>query len=71
MSKLALKDFKRFWLNNYIEQYKESDVKGRKEIKNNVYKNTNLTDDEKDQIWETIIEFGLVLQDLKKTIGFK
>ena len=71
MSKKALEEFKEFWLQNYIEQYKKSDAKGRKEIRNNVYRNTNLTEKEKDEIFETIVTYGLIMEDLKETKGFK
>ena len=58
MSKQVYDDFRKTWLKQYIEQYKKGDKKTRRIIKDNVYKNTGLTEDEKDRIWETIIVFG-------------
>lgn len=58
MSKKEYDDFRRFWLKQYIDQYKKGDRKTRRAIKDNVYKNTGLTENEKDLIWETIIRFG-------------
>ncbi len=58
MSKQVFKDFKKFWLSNYIKQYKEGDRKTRKAIKDNIYKNINLTEREKDKIWEDIVFRG-------------
>lgn len=62
MSRQALKDFKREWLKTYIEQYKTGDKKTRKAIKDNIYKNINLTENEKDEIFETIVRFGLEME---------
>ena len=59
MSRKEYIKWRQVWLNNYIKQYKEADSKGRREIRNNVYKNINLTEDEKDRIFETITRFGL------------
>lgn len=61
MSKEAFKDFKRFWLNTYIKQYKEGDKKVRREIKENIYKQVKLTEEEKDRIWEEIVNRGGIL----------
>ena len=61
MSKEAFKDFKRFWLNTYIKQYKEGNRKVRRSIKENIYKQIKLTDDEKDKLWEEIVNRGGVL----------
>lgn len=61
MSKEAFKDFKRFWLNTYIKQYKEGDKKVRREIKENVYKQVKLTEEEKDKLWEEIVNRGGIL----------
>lgn len=61
MSKEAFKDFKRFWLNTYIKQYKEGNKKARREIKENVYKQVKLTEEEKDKLWEEIVNRGGVL----------
>ena len=55
MNKQALRDFKRFWLKNYIGQYKALTVKERRLLKERLYKTTNLTDNEKDKIGETIV----------------
>ena len=61
MSKEAFKDFKRFWLNTYIKQYKEGNKQIRREIKENIYKQVKLTEEEKDRIWEEIVNRGGVL----------
>lgn len=63
MSKKVYDDFRRIWLKQYIEQYKKGDRKTRTEIKRNVYKNTGLTENEKDMIWEAIIRFGFLNSD--------
>lgn len=63
MSKKVYDDFRRIWLKQYIEQYKKGDRKARTEIKRNVYKNTGLTENEKDMIWEAIIRFGFLNSD--------
>lgn len=63
MSKQAFIDFKKFWLSNYIKQYKEGDRKLRKELRNNIYRNINLTEDEKDKLWEEIVNRGLENDD--------
>lgn len=63
MSKKEYDEFRRFWLKQYIEQYKEGNREERRAIKKNVYKNTGLTADEKDRIWETIIQFGYLNND--------
>lgn len=48
--------FKEFWLEVYKEQYSVADIKQKREIKNNIYKNINLTEDQKDKIWMLIVE---------------
>lgn len=58
MSKQALRDFKKVWLNTYIKQYKEGNREERRSIKRNIYKNINLTEDEKDNLWELIVMIG-------------
>lgn len=58
MGRTQLKEFKKYWLKNYIEQYKNGNNIAKREIKNNLYKNINLSDDEKDEIWELIVRFG-------------
>ena len=50
MSRQALRDFKKVWLNTYIKQYKEGNREERRAIKRNVYKNINLTENEKDEV---------------------
>ena len=60
MSRQALKDFKKVWLNTYIKQYKEGNRKERG-IKRNIYNNINLTEDEKDSLWELIVQRGGIL----------
>ena len=59
MSRQALKDFKDVWLNTYIKQYKEGNREERRAIKRNIYKNINLTENEKDEVWELIVMIGL------------
>lgn len=61
MSKQALKDFKKIWLNTYIKQYKEGNREERRAIKRNIYKNVNLTEQQKDAIWELIVQRGGIL----------
>ena len=63
MSKQVYDDFRKTWLKQYIEQYKKGDKKTRRAIKDNVYKNTGLTENEKDLIWETIIRLGFLNSD--------
>ena len=55
MSKQAYNDFRENWLHTYIQQYKKGNKKERTEIKRNLYKNINLTEEEKDKIWSIII----------------
>ena len=61
MSKEAFKDFKRFWLNTYIKQYKEGSKQTRREIKENIYKQVKLTEEEKDKLWEEVVNRGGIL----------
>lgn len=61
MSKEAFKDFKRFWLNTYIKQYKEGNKQIRRAIKENIYKQIKLTEEEKDKIWEEVVNRGGIL----------
>ena len=61
MSKQALKDFKKVWLNTYIKQYKEGNREERRAIKRNIYKKINLTEQQKDAIWELIVQRGGIL----------
>ena len=61
MSKQALKDFKKVWLNTYIKQYKEGNREERRAIKRNIYNNINLTEQQKDAIWELIVQRGGIL----------
>ena len=61
MSRQALKDFKKVWLNTYIKQYKEENREERRAIKRNIYKNINLTEQQKDAIWELIVQRGGIL----------
>ena len=55
MSRQALRDFKKVWLNTYIKQYKEGNREERRAIKRNIYNNINLTENEKDSLWELIV----------------
>ena len=61
MSRQALKDFKKVWLNTYIKQYKEGNREERRSIKRNIYNNINLTEQQKDAIWELIVQRGGIL----------
>lgn len=61
MSRQALKDFKKVWLNTYIKQYKEGNREERRAIKRNIYKNINLTEQQKAAIWELIVQRGGIL----------
>lgn len=61
MSRQALKDFKKVWLNTYIKQYKEGNREERIAIKRNIYNNINLTEQQKDAIWELIVQRGGIL----------
>lgn len=61
MSRQALKEFKKVWLNTYIKQYKEGNREERRAIKRNIYKNINLTEQQKDAIWELIVQRGGIL----------
>ena len=58
MSKKSYSEFRKFWLKNYIEQYKNGTRESRKELKENIYKNINLTEDEKDKIWEEVLRWN-------------
>lgn len=61
MSRQALKDFKKVWLNTYIKQYKERNREERRSIKRNIYNNINLKGNEKDSLWELIVQRGGIL----------
>lgn len=61
MSRQALKDFKKVWLNTYIKQYKEGNREERRSIKRNIYNNINLKGNEKDSLWELIVQRGGIL----------
>lgn len=61
MSKESYKDFKKTWLLVYINQYKTGDNKTRRAIKNNIYKNIHLTENEKDKLWEEMVNRGGIL----------
>ena len=56
MSSEQFGKFKECWLEVYKEQYSVADLKQKREIKNNIYKNINLTEDQKDKIWMLIVE---------------
>lgn len=53
--KTYYEDFKDHWLSTYIKQYKESNNDQKRAIKDNIYKNIQLTDKEKNDIWANII----------------
>lgn len=61
MSRQASKDFKKVWLNTYIKQYKEGNREEIRAIKRNIYNNINLTENEKDSLWELIVQRGGIL----------
>ena len=61
MSKQALRDFKKVWLNTYIKQYKAGNREERRAIKRNIYNNINLTENEKDSLCELIVQRGGIL----------
>lgn len=61
MCKNSYKDFKKTWLLTYIKQYKQGDCKTRRAIKDNIYKNIYLTENEKDKLWEEIVNRGGIL----------
>lgn len=61
MSKESYKDFKKTWLLSYINQYKTGDNKTRRAIKDNIYKIIHLTENEKDKLWEEIVNRGGIL----------
>lgn len=56
MSKIYCQQFSDFWARTYANQFKNSNNYAQKKvIKENLYKNIHMTDDEKDEIWEKII----------------
>ena len=55
MSKAFFRKFKKMWSESYAKQFSEATNEEKREIKNNVYKNINMTDDEKDEIWQRIM----------------
>ena len=61
MCKNSYKDFKKTWLLTYIKQNKQGDCKTRRAIKDNIYKNIHLTENEKDKLWEEIVNRGGIL----------
>ena len=61
MSKESYKDFKKTWLLDYINQYRTGDNKTRRAIKDNIYKIIHLTENEKDKLWEEIVNRGGIL----------
>lgn len=61
MCKNSYKDFKKTCLLTYIRQYKQGDSKTRRAIKDNIYKNIYLTENEKDKLWEEIVNRGGIL----------
>lgn len=51
--------FKKNWCEIYSKQFNEANsITEKKKIKNNVYKNINLTEKEKDEVWELIMMFS-------------
>lgn len=61
MSSSRYKDLKKEWLQTYIQQYKKGDRKTRRAIKENIYKNTSMTETEKDKLWNEIVLRGGIL----------
>ena len=59
MSKSALEDFKKNWLQQYVDQYKKGSREERRAIKDNLYKNTGMTENEKNYIWGIIMRHFL------------
>lgn len=55
------KDFKKYWLSNYIEQYANSNNKEKRVIKENLYKNINLKESQKDYLWQEIVRRSIDL----------
>ncbi len=54
-------DFKKYWLNNYIKQYATSNNKEKRAIKENLYKNINLKESQKDHLWQEIVRRSIDL----------
>lgn len=61
MNELYYKDFKKYWLNNYIKQYVISNNKEKRAIKENLYKNINLKESQKDYLWQEIVRRNIDL----------
>ena len=61
MRRQAIRDLKKVWMNTYIKQYKERNREERRAIKRNIYKNINLTEQQKDAIWELSVQRGGIL----------
>lgn len=45
----------KYWVPILRKQFKNGNQKAKRAIKNNVYSNWNLTDKEKDKVWEEIV----------------
>lgn len=57
MEEKEYKNWKRFWLKNYKELYKTLNSKERKWLKESIYKIENLTEQQKDRIWLSIVRY--------------
>lgn len=44
-----------FWIPIYREQFKNGDTKTKRVIKDNLFSNWNLTEFQKEEIWERIV----------------
>lgn len=51
------RDFIQTWLPTLKKQYKKGDYNEKKAIRQNIFKNINLTDKQKEKIWEIITRF--------------
>lgn len=52
-------EFKRYWCGIYSEQFKNANtLLEKRKIKDNIYKNINLTESEKDEVWELIMRLS-------------
>ena len=51
------RDFVQTWLPTLKKQYKKGDYNEKKAIRQNIFKNINLTDKQKEKIWEIITRF--------------
>lgn len=57
-SREEYKNFKKYYLKNYIKQFKESNNEQRREIRANIEKNINLSEEQKENFWNMVCEYG-------------